>query len=149
MKETMPAVISVAVSGTSVTHSYSPFLQDWTDTLPIFLSHRPALSTHGKSLFLRQGDYWTVGYQRHIAFLKGTRGLHDLALLLRNPGREFHVCELAGQAIGRTLVFGKGGHATGAWQGGLLSDAGPILDAQAKAEYKHRLDDLRSDLEEA
>jgi len=45
--------------------------------------------------------------------------------------------------------LGKGGHATGAWQGGLLSDAGPILDAQAKAEYKHRLDDLRGDLEEA
>jgi len=34
-------------------------------------------------------------------------------------------------------------------QEGFLSDAGPILDAQAKAEYKHRLDDLRRDLEEA
>jgi hypothetical protein len=45
--------------------------------------------------------------------------------------------------------LGKGGHATGAWQGGLLSDASPILDAQAKAEYRHRLDDLRRDLEEA
>ena len=57
--------------------------------------------------------------------------------------------ELVGQVIGKPLVLGKGGHATGAWQGGLLSDAGPILDAQAKAEYKHRLDDLRRDLEEA
>ena len=28
-------------------------------------------------------------------------------------------------------------------------DAGPLLDAQAKAEYKCRLDDLRRDLEEA
>ena len=70
-------------------------------------------------------------------------------LLLRNPGREFHVCELVGQVIGRPLVFGKAGRATDAWQGGLLSDAGPILDAQAKAEYKRRLDDLRRDLEEA
>ena len=35
------------------------------------------------------------------------------------------------------------------WQDGLLSDVGPILDAQAKAEYKRRLDDLRRDLEEA
>jgi hypothetical protein len=32
---------------------------------------------------------------------------------------------------------------------GLLSDAGPILDPQAKAEYRRRLDDLRRDLEEA
>jgi hypothetical protein len=58
------------------------------------------------------------------------------------------VCELVGQVIGRPLLFGRG-HATGAWQGRFLSDAGPILDAQAKAEYKHRLDDLRGDLEEA
>jgi non-specific serine/threonine protein kinase len=45
--------------------------------------------------------------------------------------------------------LGKGGYAAGAWQDGLLSDAGPILDAQAKADYKRRLDDLRRDLEEA
>jgi non-specific serine/threonine protein kinase len=71
------------------------------------------------------------------------------AYVLRNPEREFHVSELVGQVIGRSLLSGKGGHATGAWQGGLLPDAGPILDAQAKAEYKHRLNDLQRDLEEA
>ena len=59
------------------------------------------------------------------------------------------MCELVGQVIGRPLLFGKGDHATGALQSGFLSDPGPILDAQAKAEYKHRLDDLRGDLEEA
>jgi non-specific serine/threonine protein kinase len=75
--------------------------------------------------------------------------LHDLALLLRNPGREFHVCELVGQPVASPLVLGKGGCAAGACQDGLLSDAGPILDAQAKGEYKRRLDDLRRDLEEA
>ena len=147
--KTISPVIGVVVNGTSVTHSYSPSLQGWTDTLPFLVSHRPALSTREESLFLRQGDYWTIGYQKHVAFLKATRGLRDLALLLRHPGREFHVCELVGQVIGRPLVLGKGGHATGALQSGFLSDAGPILDAQAKAEYKHRLDDLRGDLEEA
>ena len=109
----------------------------------------PTLSTPEESVFLRQGDYWTIGYQRQVAFLKATRGLHDLALLLRHPRREFHVCELVGEVIGGLLVGEKGGHADRAWQGGLLSDAGPILDAQAKAEYKHRLDDLRKDLEVA
>jgi len=115
----------------------------------MFLSNRPALSVREESLFSRKGGYWTIGYQRHVAFLKATRGLHDLALLLRNPGREFHVCELVGQPVGSPLVLGKGGSAAGAWQDGLLSDVGPILDAQAKAEYKRRLDDLRRDLEEA
>ena len=149
VKEIMPPVISVVVHGTSVAYSYSTSLQSYHDSLPIFPSHRPATSTQDESLFLPQGDYWTIGYHRHVVFLKATRGLHDLALLLRNPGREFHVCELAGQVIGRPLVFGKGGRATDAWQGGLLSDAGPMLDAQAKAEYKRRLDDLRRDIEEA
>ena len=109
----------------------------------------PALATQEESVFLRQGDFWIIHYQRTVAFLKAARGLHDLALLLRNPGREFHVCELAGEVIGRPLVVEKAGHANRAWQGGLLSDAGPILDAQARAEYKHYLDDLRRDLEEA
>ena len=30
-----------------------------------------------------------------------------------------------------------------------LQDAGSILDSQAKAEYKHRIDELRKDIEEA
>ena len=109
MKETIAPVISVVVNGTSVTYSYSPSLQGWTDTLSILVSHRPALSTREESLFIRQGDYWTIGYQKHVAFLKATRGLRDLALLLRHPGREFHVCELVGQVIGRPLVLEKAG----------------------------------------
>ena len=143
-------VISVIVNGTSVTHSFSPSLQGCADRLPIFLSNRPALSVREESLFSRKGGYWTIGYQRHVAFLKATRGLHDLALLLRNPGREFHVCELVGRRYRKAPGIGKRRACrTDAWQDGLLSDVGPILDAQAKAEYKRRLDDLRRDLEEA
>ena len=119
------------------------------DTLPVFLSHRSPLFTHEKSLFFRQGDYWVIGYRRTVAFLKDTRGLHDLALLLGNPGREFHACELAGRGIEKPLLLGKGERASHASQDGLLSDIGPILDGQAKAEYKRRLNDLRRDLEEA
>ena len=72
-----------------------------------------------------------------------------MALLLRNPGREFHVSDLAAQGIGNRLSLGEGRHAADAWQDAFLSDAGPVLDPQAKAEYKHRLDDLRGELEEA
>jgi hypothetical protein len=146
---TIAPVMSVVVNGTSVTYSYSPSLQRCTDTLSVSPSHRPALSTHEASLFLRQGDYWTIRYQGHVTFLKATRGLHCLSLLLCHPGREFHASELLGQVIGRPLVLDRGGPATDVWQSGRLSDLGPILDAQAKAEYKRRLDDLRKDLAEA
>ena len=112
------------------------------DTLPVFFSHRFPAFAHEKSLFFRQGDYWVIGYRTAVAFLKATRGLQDLALLLGNPGREFHVCELAGRGIGKALSLGKAERADHASQDGLLSDVGPILDAQAKDEYKRRLDDL-------
>jgi non-specific serine/threonine protein kinase len=59
------------------------------------------------------------------------------------------VRELVAQISRKLLVLRKGAAVPGSWPGGILSDAGPILDAQAKAEYKHRLDDLRRDLEEA
>jgi hypothetical protein len=50
-------------------------------------------------------------YHGQLAFLKAARGLHYLALLLRNPGREYHVSELVGQVIGRPLVLDRVGHA--------------------------------------
>ena len=150
MKETIAPVMSVVVNGTSVTHSYSPSLEGCTGAFGNFISHGSTLATDLQPLFLRQGDYWTIRYRGQGAFLKTSRCLDCLALLLRNPGREFHVTELVGQVIGRPRVLGKDGHAPAAWQNGLLSDdVGPILDAQTKAEYKRRLDDLRGDLEEA
>lgn len=149
MKTIMPSVTGSVVSAVSVTLSCSPSLQGRVDTGATFLSYRPALSTHDECLFVRQGDYWTIGYQKQLVFLKAARGLDDLALLLRNPGREFHVSELVGQVIGNHLVLGNGRSATGFWPAGLLRDADPILDAQAKTEYKRRLEDLRMDLKEA
>jgi len=150
VRETIPPVTNVALNGTSVSYSYSPSLQGCTESLPVFLSHRPALLRQEESVFSRQGDYWTISYQRQVALLKATRGLHYLALLLRNPGREFHACELVWKVIGKPLVLRKGGRTNDGWGGGiLLSDTGPILDTQAKAAYKHRLDDLSRDLKEA
>lgn len=119
------------------------------------LANRPTFRTDEESLFLRQDDYWTIRYYGHAAFLKDTRGLRSLALLLRYPGREFHVSELlASLMVARTpaqvvtasrrLRDGDGQLVTVG-----LSDAGPVLDAEAKAEYKRQLNDLRQELEEA
>jgi len=133
----------------SLPPSRSRHSQSFMDTLPVFLSHRSPPLAHEKSLFCRQGEYWVIGYRTAVALLKATRGLQDLALLLGNPGLEFHVCELVGRGIGRPLFLGKGERAEHVSQDGLLSDVGPILDAQAKDQYKRRFDELRNDLEEA
>ena len=119
------------------------------------LAHRPALFPHEKSAFIRQGDYWTIRYQGRAANLKATRGLDCLRYLLRHPGREIHVSELLA-SLPHASAAGSAVHASGRLFGdgdrfiiAGLNDAGPVLDAQAKAEYKCRLNELREDLEEA
>jgi hypothetical protein len=105
------------------------------------------LPTHGESLFLHQNDYWIIRHHSRSALLKSTRGLHYLAVLLRNPGREFHVKELLAcpmDASIPTAVVAVHGRVTGGLCAGI-----PMLDAQAKAEYKCRLNELRQDLNEA
>src|ERR1700745_4325720 len=46
--------------------------------------------------FRKEGEYWTVRYDRKSFRLKDTKGLGYLAHLLRHPGVEFHVLDLAG-----------------------------------------------------
>jgi hypothetical protein len=113
------------------------------------------VKSHDENYFLRQGEYWEIRYQGHSTFLKSMRGLHCIACLLRSPGREFHVSELlihllevpaatpAVRAKGRRREIGEMSATTGA-SGGL-----PILDAQAKAEYKRRVSELRREAAEA
>jgi non-specific serine/threonine protein kinase len=104
-------------------------------------------TTHEESLFLRQNDYWIIRYQGHVALLRSTQGLRCLAVLLRDPGREFHVSELLARPLDASTL-GAGVAVDKRVTGGLFSGF-PVLDAQAKAEYKRRLNELRHDLDEA
>ncbi len=61
--------------------------------------NRSTFPTHGESLFIEPNDYCTIRYQGHVASLKSTRGLHYLAVLLRDLGREFHVSELLAHSL--------------------------------------------------
>ena len=105
------------------------------------------LATYEESFFLHQNDYWTIQYHGCTALLKSTRGLHYLAVLLRDPGREFHVSELLARsvdALSAAAAVALHGRITGGLYAGI-----PVLDAQAKADYKRRVNDLRQDLNEA
>ena len=83
----------------------------------------------------RQGDLWTLKHDGREARLKDSKGLHYLAALLREPGREFHAGDLVG-VTSAGAVEGEGPRPAG--------DAGVWLDDRAKAEYRHRLDQLKS-----
>jgi hypothetical protein len=92
---------------------------------------RPA-APHARDISLRRdGDVWAIEGSFGAAFrLKDSKGLSYLSELLAHPGQELHVLAL----IGLDHVGG---------------DAGPVLDARAKAAYKKRLDSLQDELAEA
>ena len=110
------------------------------------LTHDPARDC----VFCRHGDYWTIVYESQTTWLKATRGLESLACLLAHPGREFHVAELVGTVSPDIGPDPWCAEQDGRQMGSVgLQDAGPILDAHAKAEYKFRLAELRAELEDA
>jgi len=82
----------------------------------------------------REGDVWAIRWGGTVARVKDSKGLRHLAVLLGRPGTEVHCLELAGAPGRRAPVS---------------ADAAPLLDDRARAEYRQRLADLASDLDEA
>ena len=102
------------------------------------------------NVFRREGDYWSIGYDGTLVRLRDTKGLHYLARLLAEPGREFHTVDLEGEQNGRTPTAQPAlRELDELTERADLGDAGALLDAQAKAEYKARLQELEDELEEA
>jgi tetratricopeptide (TPR) repeat protein len=87
------------------------------------------------ALLSRTERGWTVTHDQVSARLPDGKGLRYLAELLAFPGSERHALDLVDRIEG---VDGEGGvdrHA--------LGDAGPALDARARASYRKRIETLR------
>jgi hypothetical protein len=80
----------------------------------------------------QEGEYWTLSDGKALCRVQDGRGVRMLAQLMDQPGREIHVLDLSGSPSGVDA-----------------SDAGEVLDAQARAEYQQRLSELRAELSEA
>jgi hypothetical protein len=114
-------------------------------------SGRPSGSPHRlmhASIFRREGEYWSIGFEGQIFRLKDAKGLRYLGRLLEDPGREFHVLGLV------ALEESPPPETPGALAGEVdrtarLGDAGPILDPAAKAAYRRRLEELEAEIAEA
>lgn len=92
----------------------------------------------------KEGEYWLVGYGNDFFRLKDSKGLQLLGELVRAPGREFHVLELM---TGRAAPTTGRPDATEVHVAG--ADLGPALDAEAKAAYRRRYEELQAELDEA
>jgi predicted ATPase len=98
-----------------------------TDSVPVRAPETPVV------LRMQQdGDVWLLSFGERSFRIKDGKGVRILDALLRVPGREHHVFDLA--------VPG-GGVDTG--------DAGEVLDVQARVQYRARIERLRAELGEA
>lgn len=88
------------------------------------------------NVFRLDGQFWTLTYRGRTVRLKDAKGLHDLARLLGQPGRELHVLDLTGSRSADHRAAGA-------------SDLGELIDARARAEYKRRLAELDDEVDDA
>jgi tetratricopeptide (TPR) repeat protein len=109
----------------------------------------PAEPAHGPltAVLAREGDVWRLDYEGRVLRVRDAKGMRHLALLLANPGVEFHAVDVATAAEGGAAPGAKSAEGLAVRAG--TGDAGPALDSQAKAEYRSRLEDLRAEIEEA
>lgn len=95
---------------------------------------RPATSIEGA--FRQDGRTWHLRWRDGEATVPDSKGMHDLSMLLAQPGKPAHVLDLVA-AVGGPPRAGAGG------------DTGPILDGTARAAYKRRVTELETDIAEA
>lgn len=90
----------------------------------------PAVATPQSGAFGRDGDVWVISYAGREVRVRDAKGLHDLATLLKEPGRHVHVAELTGAGV-------------------LSGPVDVVLDDRAKREFRQRLRSLDEDLADA
>jgi hypothetical protein len=101
---------------------------------------RTATAAPSRALFRLEGDFWLVGEEAAALHIKDSKGMRYLAHLLQHPGREFHATDLA---------LWDGPDDAGRMLARASSTEVPLLDAQAKGEYKRRIGLLREQIDEA
>lgn len=106
---------------------------------PVTPTAQPTPSRGATAVFCRHGDAWRVVYEGRELHLRDNKGLRYLDTLLRDPGREFHVLDLAAETQPEEPEL----------RNALRAGDGPLIDHSARAAYKARLAGLREELVEA
>jgi hypothetical protein len=110
------------------------------------VSGAPAPAAQQEERFVREGESWDIAYDGQSLRLRDVKGLRYIAFLLAAPGREVHVLELVAAVDGAPQADATAGDGLHAVSGTAFD---PLLDPQAKAEYRGRLEDLRAEYDEA
>jgi tetratricopeptide (TPR) repeat protein len=106
-------------------------------------------SVLGPWAFYRRGDIWTIGPPGRQIQMRDAKGLTHVARLLGAPHVEFHALDLVAgpqtRGAAPALAVAAGIEVRARGEG----DAGPMLDSQAKAAYRLRVEELQDEIDEA
>ena len=116
------------------------------DITPVVQPSIAAMDNAADHTIANEGEYWSVTFDGHTIRLRDQRGLHHLARLLGEPGREFHAIALAADSV-QTAVDRQFLDADLSVRA--ATNAGPILDDVAKDSYRRRLAEIEEDMDEA
>jgi tetratricopeptide (TPR) repeat protein len=110
-----------------------------TELLTRLASRSPGSSADVATL-KREGKWWDAAHRGARVRLHDSKGLAYVADLIANPGAERHALDL----VDRVEGVDPGGLDRRA-----LGDAGELLDTQARTAYRHRIEALRLEADEA
>jgi tetratricopeptide (TPR) repeat protein len=96
------------------------------------------------NVFRRDGELWTLSYEGTEARAKDSAGMEVIRRLLAQPGMELHVLDLVSTPASAPAPGGAGPARPGP-----EGDAGEMLDAQARQEYKRRVAELEEEIDDA
>jgi tetratricopeptide (TPR) repeat protein len=104
---------------------------------------RPANApSHRRATMRREDRCWVVSSGDVRCRLPETKGLRYVAELVANPGIERHALDL----VDRVEGVGTGELAV---DRRALGDAGELVDAKARTAYRHRIEALRAEIDDA
>lgn len=110
------------------------------------LDHVAQPEDTGANVFRCDGDVRTVTFDNETVLLRDLKGMHYIARPLAEPDRELHVLDLVAAEEGAIPADVAGEDFDAVTRGG---DAGFVLDDQARAAYRRRLDEIERDIDEA
>jgi tetratricopeptide (TPR) repeat protein len=95
-----------------------------------------------RATLTREDRCWVASFGDVRCRLQETKGLQYVAELVRNPGVERHALDL----VDRVEGVGAGDLAVDRRS---LGDAGELVDAKARTAYRHRIEALRAEVDDA
>jgi tetratricopeptide (TPR) repeat protein len=123
--------------------------QPWIDRV---VSDMPpaTITPHPRRLpsLRREGEYWTLSGSGEVSRIRDSRGVRYIAHLLEHPHEQISSVDLSALALEHPPDQRSAARAS---EGELVPDLGgasTILDAQAIAEYRRRMGELRDEIDE-